>query len=93
MLVDTPTADDEPVFFLWPEHVQAWNVFQVCRTQWHLGFAGREGLIYDEVRDEIRRRGLRRQKADRLFEQVRHIEWGAVDAWHEQRAAEARKRA
>lgn len=67
-------------------------MFQACRTQWRTGWHGRDGLIYDEVRDEIRRRGVRRQKADRLFEQVRHIEWGAVDAWAEQAAKQARER-
>jgi hypothetical protein len=88
-LEGAPSPDAPPQrFYLWPENVDAWCVFHACRSDWHVGVAGRTGLDKREVRDEIRRRGMRGQRADRLFEDVRTLEWAALDAWAEQRETE-----
>lgn len=86
---DADPVEELPAFHLWPEHLTAWLVFQSCGTQWNWSWRGREGLIYSEVRAEIRSRGHRGRRADEIFRHVREIEWGAVDAWNEARAEEA----
>ena len=84
-------ADGPPgVFYLWPEHVQAFAVFRGCATQWRTSMNGREGLDYAAVeivmRDASgRRSGFRQKDARRIRQEIQVLEFAALDAWADQR--------
>ncbi|MDX1755888.1 MAG: DUF1799 domain-containing protein [Marinobacter sp.] len=75
-------STDYPVL---PENWEALNLFLECTTQWRR--AGLEavitGLDYGALETVMRMKGAKNRK--RLFEQVRLIEGGALQALREQR--------
>lgn len=89
------TKDPPPgVFYLWPEHVQAFAIFRDCGTQWRWSMEGREGLDYPAVESVMRRHsgrrsGFRPKDEARLWGELRTLELGALTAWADQRAKRA----
>lgn len=73
---------DEDAIEIWPENIQAVNFFiEYCSTQWRTGMGGATGLDYTAVIA-----ALQFAEADKeVFEQVRCIERGALDAMSERR--------
>lgn len=66
---------------LWPEHIEAWNVFAACSTQWRI-IAGpsslfQQGLDYIAVESVMRMRGVTAQTD--CFGQIQCIERGALE--------------
>lgn len=84
--------DEVEKVYVWPEHVRAWFFFcDSCSTQWRTGMSGWTGLDYSAVLDAIKFEEPDREKAKELFEQIKHIERGALQELSEQRAEAERK--
>lgn len=75
-----------PAFDLWPENVEAFEIFSSLQTQWHrtsgFGPAARTGLIYSEARLELKERGLPRARRNELMGDLRVMERAALDTWN-----------
>lgn len=87
MAADQAATPDEVE--LWPEHLDAVNLFDAMRTQWRMGARGAIGLDYAVLpmveRDlGLRRRGWRQRRAD-----MRVIEDEALQILDERNAAAA----
>jgi hypothetical protein len=67
--------------YLWPENLQAWNLFFACQTQWRIGMGGREGLDYSGVQRVIDQQRQWRIHRRRLFADVRRMEGACLDEW------------
>lgn len=84
--------DDAPgEFYLWPEHLQAFRIFDDCSTQWRSSMEAREGLDYHGVEIVMRqhsgrRSGFRWKDHTRLLREVQAMESGALSAWADERA-------
>jgi hypothetical protein len=79
---------------LWPRNRKAFDFFTgELRTQWHhAGMDGvRTGLVMDGVRVIFEARFGKRLSAHWL-ESIQLCEAAALDAWHEQREADAKKK-
>ncbi|WIX35064.1 DUF1799 domain-containing protein [Salinicola sp. JS01] len=65
---------------LWPEHREAYEIFGACATQWRViagvGNAIHQGIDYTALESVMRMRGVEDTAA--RFEQIRHIEAGAL---------------
>lgn len=70
--------DDGPVYELWPENHEAWEVYRACATQWRLvvGWGGvmYQGLDYGSVDMVMNRHRIRRKHWRRVLAQVRIAE-------------------
>lgn len=83
-------ADEEPMFWLWPDHLPAFEAWAMVQTQWR--YAGMQGLAtgldYAGVWVAIRARWPGASGRQRLvFADLQLMERAALDAWAEQRAA------
>lgn len=73
---------DQDALEVWPENTQAVNFFiEYCATQWRTGMGGATGLDYSAVIAALQWLGFDKE----VFEQVRCIERGALDAMAERR--------
>lgn len=74
---------------VWPENELAFTTFCELRTQWRAGFGGATGMDYTAALALIDRKAVRRgltdQEADELFEDVRHMEYAALEQMAEGR--------
>ncbi|MGM8931385.1 DUF1799 domain-containing protein [Salinicola halophyticus] len=65
---------------LWPDHREAFELFGACATQWRviagMGGVHHQGIDYPALESVMRMRGIADQPA--RFEQIRHIEAGAL---------------
>lgn len=77
-------------FYLWPENVRTWNVWQSVQTQWRSNMAGREGLDYAGVDSELRNGPQRVRPKDfrKVRAEIQLMEHAALRTW---RAAARRK--
>lgn len=78
-------------FYLWPEHLQAFQIFRDCLTKWRWSDGGRTGLHSDEVQHVMRRHsgrrsGFRPKVQARLWREIEVLELGALRAWADERA-------
>lgn len=73
---------EEAVFCVWPEHVEAVELFCALATQWRVaaGFGGVMflGLDYQAVEAAMRLRGVKPRDRARLFAQLRVMEAAAL---------------
>lgn len=85
---DAP-ADDEPeVFYLWPENVRTWALWQSVQTQWRSsGMGGREGLDYAGVELQMQHLRVRPKDRRRTRSEIQLMERTALRVWAERRAA------
>ena len=72
-------ADDEPVE-IWPENMQAINLFSSISTQWRMSTNGATGLDYSVLFTRMDRLKLSDQDHDWMFEDIRVIEAAALTA-------------
>jgi hypothetical protein len=92
-------SDEPEIFYLWPEHERAYQVFCRCVTQWRwTGMDGtRTGLDYPAVEIVMREASGRRsgfRPADRalLWQEIRALEIGALKAWAADRKTKTQNR-
>ena len=81
---DTSAQAPEPpaVFYLWPECVDAWGLWQRIQTQWRVGMAGRDGLDYAGLcayLHEVER--IKPRKFAEVFAFLQAMESAALEAW------------
>jgi hypothetical protein len=80
---DGVTDDDGGVFYLWPEHVHALELWAGVQTQWRTGHEGNPtGLDYSGVRASPALRRLPRSRREAAFADVCIME----RAWLEEAA-------
>lgn len=79
------TLDDvaaEPVD-IWPEHVQAFELFNFMGTQWRTGVSGPTGLDYGVMYRKMDRMKLSEEEYDQLEADVMVMERTALGCIHE----------
>lgn len=76
----------EAIFFLWPENVDTWRIWNRVQTQWRDSMMGRTGLDYTAVTGYMR--DVARVK-DRDFAHkfmcIQAMERAALDEWEKKR--------
>ena len=70
---------------VYPENIQALQVFQAMWTQWHSGMGGREGLRYEALPVIEDRLGVKKKEKADLFWALQVMEDEALKVWAEQR--------
>ena len=76
---------DNDHFELYPENLKAWNVFNACSTQWHVGMAGYTGLDYTVVEAVLRLQRIKPKHHPDIFWRVQCIERGALSEMEKKR--------
>lgn len=72
----------QPEFWLWPENVPVWQLWQAVQTQWRIGMAGATGLDYAGVEALVRMRRLSsRAEMPELIEGLQTMEVATLDEW------------
>ena len=64
---------------VWPDNIQAVNVFIAAATQWRTGTAGATGLDYTALEAIMRMLGIKRKDMGEVLEDVRVLEDIALD--------------
>lgn len=73
---------------MWPDHVRALTFFREnCETQWRAGMGGLTGLDYTAILAVIQFNEPDRQRARELFDQLKLLERGALQAMADARKA------
>lgn len=67
---------EEKTFHIWKENLKAFEVYQLCQTQWNSSFGGVTGLNYPGVQVVIKTLGYKLK----ILLDVQHIERGALEA-------------
>jgi hypothetical protein len=92
---DRPLDEIEPVLevYLWPQNVQAWDLFMRVQTQWKvrveaagggMGYrieSRRTGLDYEGVEIVMRRMRIPPRRRDERFCDVQVMEFAALEEW------------
>jgi hypothetical protein len=69
---------------VWPDNLQAANVFIAMATQWRVGFGGAVGLDYNVLPSVFRLVGVPRAQWSDTFECIRVMEGEALKVMGEQ---------
>lgn len=67
---------------VWPENLQAVNLFISVMTQWRVGPNGAHGLDYNVLYRKLDRMGLSPERYAELEEEIRILEGAALDEMH-----------
>ena len=67
-----------PPVEIWPDNVDAVNVFIDMSTQWRVGVAGATGLDYGVIEKVMQLGGIRKKHRREVFEAVRIMESAAI---------------
>jgi Phage related hypothetical protein (DUF1799) len=67
---------------VWPEHVQAVDLFQTVATQWRIGTAGATGLDYGVLFEIMARMDLGKDRWRELLDEIRVMEGAALAEMH-----------
>lgn len=87
LVADGPVLGADPVFYLWPDNVEAWDLFKACGTQWRSGTAGREGMDYQGVQIVMRDIcGIPRKRRAQRMREVHVMAIASLNEWAKQRA-------
>lgn len=78
MSVEDWEDEQEPVL-VWPDHVQAYQLFRGLETQWRVGMNGATGLDYNVLYRDLDRLGLTPERFDELRCEVQVIERAALE--------------
>jgi hypothetical protein len=70
-------ADEETVW-LWPDNVEAVNLFYDMRSQWRTNMNGPYGLDYGPLFHKMDRMGLTPERYEELEEEIRVLEQAAL---------------
>lgn len=77
-----PEREEKPLFEVWPENVDAVELFMVVAGQWRVvagfGAAGYLGLDYRAVEAAMNMRGVKKQHRPQLFAGLRVMEAAAL---------------
>ena len=84
LVADKPVLAEVEPFYLWPENVPAWQLFQRCGTQWRSSMARREGLDYAGVQVVMGMGPIRPRQRRQRFAELQVMESAALRAWAEQ---------
>lgn len=68
---------------MWPEHVQAFQLFYALRTQWRVAMGGPTGLDYNVMYRMMDRMNLDPDAYDELEIQIQTMEVAALDCMRE----------
>lgn len=82
----------DPLFRLWPEHVDALHLWLATQTQWRHQFAGPSGLDYAGVRAAPAFGALSPERREAVFAELCVMERAALGEWARQRAQGAARR-
>lgn len=85
LAADAPVVAGDPPFYLWPEHVPAFEAWACIQTQWRESMDGRTGLDYAGVEAWLRLSGLPARRHRERFAQLQVMERAALAAWREMR--------
>lgn len=72
-----------PPIEVWPDNLQAVNLFITLSTQWRTGSSGVVGLDYNVLYQKMDRLKLSSDRYDDLEEEIRVMEGAALDYWAE----------
>lgn len=89
-----PEAQGDEIY-LWPDCLQAWELFWQLSGQWHVGMGGKVGLCLADVRAHLDEMGVEPgpQRKD-LWEMLLAAQDGALQAWaHLHKQEELRRQA
>lgn len=64
---------------IFPDNLDAVDVFITMDTQWSVGFSGRTGLDYSKLPFVMRMAGIERKEWPRIFDSVRVMERAALE--------------
>lgn len=74
---------ESDVFFLWPENLEAFQIWLKLRTQWNLDFSGRRvGLNYASVEQVLRWEKIVGKKKTEMIDAFRIMEAAELNALH-----------
>lgn len=76
----------DDTYYLWPENVEPWRLWQGAQTQWRNGMSGPTGLDYQGVSAYLDLQGLDRDQRRETFELLQACERATLDEWAKQRA-------
>jgi hypothetical protein len=74
-----------PPVEVWPDNVDAINLFLSIATQWRTGMAGATGLDYNVLYHKMDRMKLSDERYDELEQEIRVIEDAALDAMRKEK--------
>lgn len=77
---------------VWPENVQAYNLFQGLGTQWRVGMGGPVGLDYYVAYHRMDRMGLSPTDYDQLDQDLQVMEAAALDVMRERIEAQTKSK-
>lgn len=63
---------------IWPENLQAFNLFNVLSTQWRVGMSGYIGLDYNVLFHKLDRMNLTPNEYQYLEDDIRTMEYAAL---------------
>jgi len=72
-----------PPVKVWPDNRLAVMVMLAMRTQWHVGFSGRTGLVYASLAEVWERLKVPEDKRDEVFFDLQIMEGAALAAMYE----------
>jgi hypothetical protein len=73
------------VFYLWPECLRVWSLWQRIQTLWRTGMAGRDGLDYAGLIAYLREvEHIAPRRFAETFALIQAMERAALDAWAKQ---------
>lgn len=70
---------DEWTVEVWPENVEAINLFCKISSQWRVGPGGPYGLDYNVLYQKMDRMGLTPERYEELEDEIRTLEDGALE--------------
>lgn len=70
---------DETTVYVWPDNVEAVNLFCAIGTQWRTHSGGAYGLDYGPLFHKMDRMGLTPERYEELEEEIRVLEKAALD--------------
>lgn len=74
--------DQEPQVDVWPEHWDSIMLFRRYSTQWRVGMGGAAGLDYTVFQNELKQKGVKGKKFERIMDDLGIIEMAALEHLH-----------
>jgi len=89
---DTPADADAAAgapdtFYIWPQSVKTWALWQRLQSMWRTSMAGRDGLDWPGVIAWLQHaERMHPKRLARTLQVLRHMERAALDVWAQQAA-------